>query len=172
MRQSPRLLPPDERDPREGRSAEVIDLATRSVLPQVTQRQPRSEAATLLGGIAVVALLGAVTLWSMNGARQARQAVPAVPAPVRADVPPAVPPQAITELKPRPAAPLLQPGVAGQPAGQVAPAPAANPANAPAVVFDVPDEGVSPGQACVLYAVDQPSRVLGGGFIASTQAAA
>ena len=43
---------------------------------------------------------------------------------------------------------------------------------APAVVFDVPDEGVSPGQACVLYAVDQPSRVLGGGFIASTQAAA
>jgi tRNA-specific 2-thiouridylase len=42
----------------------------------------------------------------------------------------------------------------------------------PAVVFDTPDEGVSPGQACVLYAVDRPSRVLGGGFIASTQAAA
>jgi tRNA-specific 2-thiouridylase len=42
----------------------------------------------------------------------------------------------------------------------------------PAVVFDSPDEGVSPGQACVLYAVDAPSRVLGGGFIASTLAAA
>ncbi len=38
----------------------------------------------------------------------------------------------------------------------------------PAVVFDLPEEGVAPGQACVLYARDQPSRVLGGGFIAST----
>ena len=41
----------------------------------------------------------------------------------------------------------------------------------PAVVFETPDEGVSPGQACVLYAVDAPSRVLGGGFIAGTTAA-
>ena len=38
----------------------------------------------------------------------------------------------------------------------------------PAVVFDAPEEGVSPGQACVLYAAAAPSRVLGGGFIAST----
>ena len=36
------------------------------------------------------------------------------------------------------------------------------------VVFDVPEEGVSPGQACVLYDPMTPSRVLGGGFIAST----
>jgi tRNA-uridine 2-sulfurtransferase len=36
------------------------------------------------------------------------------------------------------------------------------------VVFDAVEEGVSPGQACVLYAADQPSRVLGGGFIAGT----
>ncbi|HTK34825.1 MAG TPA: tRNA 2-thiouridine(34) synthase MnmA [Caulobacteraceae bacterium] len=42
----------------------------------------------------------------------------------------------------------------------------------PAVLFEAPDEGVSPGQACVLYAVDTPSRVLGGGFIASTTPAA
>jgi tRNA-specific 2-thiouridylase len=40
-----------------------------------------------------------------------------------------------------------------------------------AVVFETPDEGVSPGQACVLYAADAPTRVLGGGFIAATQAA-
>jgi tRNA-specific 2-thiouridylase len=33
------------------------------------------------------------------------------------------------------------------------------------VVFDTPEEGVSPGQACVLYAGD---RVLGGGFIEQT----
>ena len=43
---------------------------------------------------------------------------------------------------------------------------------APAVVFDAPEEGVSPGQACVLYDADQESRVLGGGFIAGTTAAA
>ncbi|HTI66860.1 MAG TPA: tRNA 2-thiouridine(34) synthase MnmA [Caulobacteraceae bacterium] len=41
----------------------------------------------------------------------------------------------------------------------------------PTVVFEAPDEGVSPGQACVLYAADVPSRVLGGGFIAATRAA-
>jgi tRNA-specific 2-thiouridylase len=41
----------------------------------------------------------------------------------------------------------------------------------PAVVFDAPEEGVSPGQACVLYDVAQPSRVLGGGFIAATERA-
>jgi tRNA-specific 2-thiouridylase len=40
------------------------------------------------------------------------------------------------------------------------------------VVFDAPQEGVSPGQACVLYDPQAPSRVLGGGFIASTERAA
>ncbi|HEY5007902.1 MAG TPA: tRNA 2-thiouridine(34) synthase MnmA [Caulobacteraceae bacterium] len=40
------------------------------------------------------------------------------------------------------------------------------------VVFDVPEEGVAPGQACVLYDAAAPSRVLGGGFIAATVAAA
>jgi tRNA-specific 2-thiouridylase len=41
-------------------------------------------------------------------------------------------------------------------------------AGAPAVVFDAPEEGVSPGQACVLYDAESPTRVLGGGFIAAT----
>jgi tRNA-specific 2-thiouridylase len=40
------------------------------------------------------------------------------------------------------------------------------------VVFDSPEEGVAPGQACVLYDAAAPTRVLGGGFIASTTAAA
>ncbi len=40
------------------------------------------------------------------------------------------------------------------------------------VVFDAAEHGVSPGQACVLYAADVPDRVLGGGFIASTIGAA
>ncbi len=42
---------------------------------------------------------------------------------------------------------------------------------APMVAFDQPEEGVSPGQACVLYDPDQPTRVLGGGFIATTRRA-
>ena len=40
------------------------------------------------------------------------------------------------------------------------------------VVFAAPEEGVAPGQACVLYDAVAPSRVLGGGFIAATVAAA
>ena len=44
-------------------------------------------------------------------------------------------------------------------------------ATGPGVLFDTPDEGVSPGQACVLYDAADPVRVLGGGFIASTEAA-
>ena len=40
----------------------------------------------------------------------------------------------------------------------------------PAVVFDSAEEGVAPGQACALYDPKDPSRVLGGGFIAATQA--
>jgi len=39
------------------------------------------------------------------------------------------------------------------------------------VVFDRLEEGVSPGQACVLYDPQSPSRVLGGGFIAATERA-
>jgi tRNA-specific 2-thiouridylase len=35
------------------------------------------------------------------------------------------------------------------------------------VTFDAPEHGVSPGQACVLYAPEAPTRVLGGGFIAA-----
>jgi tRNA-specific 2-thiouridylase len=38
----------------------------------------------------------------------------------------------------------------------------------PGVAFDLAEEGVAPGQACVLYAPEAQSRVLGGGFIAAT----
>jgi tRNA-specific 2-thiouridylase len=38
----------------------------------------------------------------------------------------------------------------------------------PGLTFDIPEEGVAPGQACVLYAPEAPARVLGGGFIAGT----
>ncbi len=41
---------------------------------------------------------------------------------------------------------------------------------APGLRFEQPEEGVSPGQACVLYSAADPSRVLGGGFISVTTA--
>ena len=41
---------------------------------------------------------------------------------------------------------------------------------APVVRFDEAEEGVSPGQACVLYDAETADRVLGGGFIAGTTA--
>jgi tRNA-specific 2-thiouridylase len=48
-----------------------------------------------------------------------------------------------------------------------APARLALVAGEPSVVFDAPEEGVSPGQACVLYdPATAGERVLGGGFIA------
>jgi tRNA-specific 2-thiouridylase len=49
-----------------------------------------------------------------------------------------------------------------------APARLAMVGGAPGVAFDLPEEGVSPGQACVLYDAAAPTRVLGGGFIAAT----
>ena len=42
----------------------------------------------------------------------------------------------------------------------------------PRLMFDVLEEGVAPGQACVLYDPADPERVLGGGFIAATVRAA
>jgi tRNA-specific 2-thiouridylase len=41
---------------------------------------------------------------------------------------------------------------------------------APRVAFETAEEGVAPGQACVLNDAADPERVLGGGFIASTRA--
>jgi tRNA-specific 2-thiouridylase len=49
-----------------------------------------------------------------------------------------------------------------------APARLARMGEAMGVIFETPEEAVSPGQACVLYAAADPSRVLGGGFIAGT----
>ena len=56
-------------DPRERESAEIIDLASRNAFPAVTQRKGKSDGLGLSAGVAVIGLLGAVTLWSMNAAR-------------------------------------------------------------------------------------------------------
>lgn len=140
-----RFNPEAAQDPREGQGAEIIDLATRNVLPSVTQRKPKSEGLGMAAGILVVAGLGAVTLWSMDNARTvqqpgAGQAQPqgAAPAPpVMLDVPPNVPLEAITPVggSPLPAPPPQESlGMPPQPAP--AAGPVGNPYAAPTVVFD------------------------------------
>jgi type IV secretion system protein VirB10 len=49
---SRRLSAVEDNDPREGQGAEVISLATRSVMPAVTQRKGSSDALGLAAGIA------------------------------------------------------------------------------------------------------------------------
>ncbi len=141
----------NDTDPREQQGAEIIDLATRNVLPAVATRKPRSDAMGLFAGVAIVGLLGAVTLWSMDGARQVKTARPAVPAsaPAQIENAPAVPPQAIT---PAPgtvqAAPQQSAVLAAPPQSMAATAPMSNPAASPTIVFDasaLPLPMVAPG---------------------------
>ncbi len=146
MRLNHKILTPanadQDFDPRDGQGAEIIDLATRNVLPAVTQRKPRSEGMGLFAGIAMVAMLGAVTLWSMDSARNIpAPPKPAAPAPAVGVPPveaaPAVPPEAIT---PPPgtalAGPPPQSVLAAPPQTGVVAAPASNPHASPTVVFD------------------------------------
>lgn len=142
-RQPERVGIDDQADPRESQGAEIIDLATRNVLPSVTQRRPKSEGLGLAAGVVAVALLGGITLWSMDAARNGAQQVPATPSPAAPapaaplDAPPQVPPQAITDLNAQPLpAPEQQSVLAAPPQGAVASAPASNPASSPTVVFD------------------------------------
>ena len=142
---SDRLTAANDADPREDASAEVIDLATRNVLPVVSQRKPRSEGLAPAAGVAIVAALGAFTFWSMDGARTAEQpqtvdsptaSAPAAPLP-SPDVPPVVPPQAITPAPgTEPAAPAPSAVLAEPPKTAPAAAPASNPLSSPTVVFD------------------------------------
>ncbi|MBW8753887.1 MAG: TrbI/VirB10 family protein [Sphingomonadales bacterium] len=134
-----RSKPEELEDPRDRGGAEVIDLATRSVLPQVAQRSGRSDGLGLAAGVALVALLGGVTLWSMNAARETGRLPQPAAAPARpVAAAPAVPPQAITPAPApsAPPAPAPVPVLAAPPQANAALAPRANPAASPAVVFD------------------------------------
>lgn len=169
----------NDRDPREGESAEIIDLASRTAHPVVTQRKGSSDALGLAAGVAVVALLGVATLWGMNAARVDRERPQAPPAPV-----PAVPAQTAVQAPPLHAAPLPaapQPAPAAQPQPGPAPVlaaspkanplPAANPYGSPTVVFDssalpLPVPGAPAGDAAKgNSASDFASRIggVGGG---------
>lgn len=130
-----RLDPAKARDPREGEGAEIIDLATRTVLPAVSQKKG-SDGFGLAAGLVIVAALGAVTLWSMDAARNAGENTQASAEPAPQASAPAV--QPATEPEVRPAAPLPAPPpspvLTRDP--QVATAPVSNPHATPTVVFD------------------------------------
>ena len=153
-------------DPREEGGAQIIDLATRNVLPSVAQRK-RSDGLGMVAGIAIVGMLGAVTLWSMNGARVEQAAPPApaqvAPPPVE-DIGPAFPPGAETVIGAAPAplpAPDPQPVLSAPPQMQPGLAPAANPHSSPTVVFDasaLPLPAAVPGPASPAGAEGNPNE--------------
>ncbi|ASP29593.1 type VI secretion protein [Qipengyuania flava] len=136
-------------DPREDSDAEVIDLAQRNAFPAVARPAGKSDALGMVAGIAIVAGLGLVTLWSMNSTRVARpEGVGGQQAPVAAA--PAVAPEAVTPPTPAAAAPaqVARPDPAPQPvlAAQPQPGLAANPYANPTVVYDA---GTSPATLAV-----------------------
>ncbi len=155
-----RLTAANDGDPREAKGAEVIDLATRNVLPLVSQRKPRSDGLALAAGVAVVATLGLFTFWSMDSSRTAdprpratdsATAAPAAPAPAPApEMAPIVPAEAITPMpgtalsSPAPSAVLAEP-----PRTAPAAAPASNPLSSPTVVFDASALPLPAGSAAV-----------------------
>ncbi|WP_082892399.1 TrbI/VirB10 family protein [Qipengyuania flava] len=136
-------------DPREDSDAEVIDLAQRNAFPAVARPVGKSDALGMVAGIAIVAGLGLVTLWSMNSTRVAQpEGIGGQQAPVAAA--PAVAPEAVTPPTPAAAAPaqVARPDPAPQPvlAAQPQPGLAANPYANPTVVYDA---GTSPATLAV-----------------------
>ncbi len=136
-------------DPREDSDAEVIDLAQRNAFPAVARPAGKSDALGMVAGIAIVAGLGLVTLWSMNSTRVAQpEGIGGQQAPVAAA--PAVAPEAVTPPTPAASAPaqVARPDPAPQPvlAAQPQPGLAANPYANPTVVYDA---GTSPATLAV-----------------------
>ena len=136
-------------DPREDSDAEVIDLAQRNAFPAVARPAGKSDALGMVAGIAIVAGLGLVTLWSRNSTRVAQpEGIGGQQAPVAAA--PAVAPEAVTPPTPAAAAPaqVARPDPAPQPvlAAQPQPGLAANPYANPTVVYDA---GTSPATLAV-----------------------
>ena len=130
----------NDRDPRESESAEIIDLASRTAYPMVTQRKGKSDALGLATGVAVVAVLGAATLWGMNASRlHGTRAQPVTPASEAVTVPPIptihpiAPPRAPISVAPPTAAAVQAPSFPAQAQQRT---PLVNPYNSPTMVFD------------------------------------
>ncbi len=115
------------------------DLALRHVLPVVGQHNRRGDALALLGGVALIGVLGLGTFWSMSRARPERAPTPvastAAPITPPQPAPPVIPPAAITPISnpvPIPA-PALDTGRVPVPANTTG-----NPLASAAVVFSAP----------------------------------
>ncbi|MFA9199909.1 MAG: TrbI/VirB10 family protein [Cypionkella sp.] len=163
-------------DPREGESAEIIDLASRNAFPAVTQRKGKSDGLGLAAGVAIVGLIGAVTLWSMNAARTEPRAGVGSPQPAQPAPPPAVPAQAVTTVgvpppAPQPgmvrADPAPQPVLASMPQGSPLPLTSANPYANPTVVFDASNLAAPVGAAAPDNAGQVAAPASGAGDFAS-----
>ncbi len=129
----------DGGDPREGESAEIIDLASRNGYSAVAERKTKTEGLGLAAGVAIVGLLGATTFWAMNAAQVPeaettgnQQVAPpqaaAVPAPN-----PAVSPAPVAPVVARPD-PAPAPILSNAPGAGIGPA--ANPYASPQLIFD------------------------------------
>ncbi|GAA4647525.1 hypothetical protein GCM10023115_54870 [Pontixanthobacter gangjinensis] len=153
-------------DPREQESAEVIDLASRNSFPAVTQRKGKSDGLGLAAGVALVAAIGAVTLWGMNSARVAPpEGIGGQQGPVTVAAPAAVAAVPIAPVQPAPVVPLIDP--APSPIYSVAPVanpgPSLNPFATPTLVYDAGGApiGIVPGT--VVDAAETGAAVPGGG---------
>jgi type IV secretion system protein VirB10 len=140
-----------DKDPREGETAEIIDLASRTAYPAVTQRKSGSDAMGLAAGVAIVLGLGAVAFWSMNSARLAEpESIGGVSPVVEPAVQPAELPSPQPALQPQPE-PALAPSP--QVAGGMQTAPVVNPYANPTMVFDASSasavETASPSSAAM-----------------------
>jgi type IV secretion system protein VirB10 len=161
----------EDRDPRDETSAEVIDLASRTAYPAVTQRKGRSDALGLAGGIGIVAVLGLATLWGLNSARtdQQQAAAPAPQQAVPATQQPA-PTELVTEVAPPQQNPAPSPVLAAQPQAVLA----VNPHASPTLVYDsagLPVAILPPGAEAAATgnsAADFANRVGGVGGAAAT----
>ena len=129
----------NDADPRENASAEVIDFASRTAYPAVTQNRGKRDGLGLAAGISIVALLGALTLWSMNSTRLNEPegiGNPDLAQTASTPVPASVPlPQVEPDTAPA-TENLPVPMPAPAPAGVVNSAPVANPYANPTMVFD------------------------------------
>ncbi|KWV90870.1 TrbI/VirB10 family protein [Erythrobacter sp. YT30] len=131
-------------DPRDQESAEIIDLASRSAFPAVTERKAGGDKWGPALGVAIVGLLGATTFWAMNAAQQGANEATGV----NQTQPPqtAVPATAPVVVKPEPVeapvrpAPVPAPVYSRDPNAAVGPA--ANPYASPNLIADF--TGASP----------------------------
>jgi type IV secretion system protein VirB10 len=160
-------------DPRQQEGAQIIELATRRVLPQVMERRPRSDMATLLAGVVVTCALGAVTFWSLSESRAPQQQ----PGVIRNALPPASP-MGITPVPPAhmpmaPQAPAMVapvPGTSAMPAPMPQPGqqPGVNPASAPTLIYDavgLPGQtaGLAPATGAAAGGDDFAAKIGAGG---------